>query len=111
MTAGAGPQAETREELDQVGLIYEASDPQTTVERASKFAETYPNSEFREVIEMTKMEAYRELGRTASAASAAENVLRMNPDNPFALVSRVETYLSDQAKSEQNRRVAERHAR
>ena len=110
-TAGAGPQAKTRDELDEVGLIYEASDPQTTVDRAKQFAETYPNSEFLEVVELTKMEAYRELGRTAGAESAAANVLRMNPENPFALVSLTEIYLSDDANSGQKHQLAERHAR
>jgi tetratricopeptide (TPR) repeat protein len=110
-TSGAGPQAETRDELDEVGLIYEASDPRTTVDRAEKFAQMYPTSEFLEAIELTKMDAYRELGRTASAVSSAARVLRMNPENPLALVSLAETLLSGGASYEQNRERAVQHAR
>ena len=110
-TAGVGPQAETRDELDEVGLVYDAPDPQTTVERAKAFGENYPSSQFQEGVELTKMDAYRELGRTVEAAAAARLVLRMNPENPFALVSLAEILLRADMTSEPNRRLAEKQAR
>lgn len=110
-TAGSGPQAETRDELDAFGLVYDAPNPEATLERAKVFGENYPSSQFREVVELTKMDAYWELGRPLEAQSAAKCVLRMNPENPFALVSLAEVLLSDETMSERNRRLAEAKAR
>ena len=109
--AGVGPQAETRDELDDVGLVYDAPNPQATLERAHAFGENHPGSQFQEVVELTKMDAYRELGRTVEAQSAAKLVLRMNPENPFALVSLAEIVLNEDTTSERNRRLAREQAR
>lgn len=84
-TPGAGPQAETRDELDEAGLVFEASDPHTVLERARGFAQSYPTSEFLEAIMLTRMDAYRTLGRSAELVSAAKHVLELNPENPLAL--------------------------
>ena len=110
-TAGAGPQAETRDELDEVGLVYDAPNPQATLDRAKAFGRNYPSSQFLEGVELTKMDAYRELGRTAEAASSAKLVLRMNPENPYALVSLAEILLSEDMTSERVRRLSEEKAR
>ncbi len=110
-TAGAGPQAETRDELDQAGLVFDASDARTILDRAERFAESYPTSDFLEAVGLTRMHAYRELGRRADLVSAATDVLQLNPENPLALVSLAETYLSGPANSERNRERAVRHTR
>ena len=110
-SAGTGPQADTRDELDEVGLVYGSPDPQATLDRATAFVRNYPSSQFLEVVELTKMDAYRELGRMVEAASSARLVLGMNPANPFALVSLAEVLLSEDLTSEPNRRLAEKNAR
>ena len=110
-TPGAGPQAKTRDELDEVGLVFDASDPQTVLERAQRFAQSYPTSEFLEAVSLTRMDAYRTLGRSADLVSAATLVLQLNPENPLALVSLAETYLSGDANYELHRERAVGHLR
>ena len=110
-TSGAGPQAETRDELDKAGLVFEASDPRTALERARRFDQSYPTSEFLEAVALTRMDAYRSLGRSADLVSAATQVLKLNPENPFALVSLAETYLSGDANYGRQRERAVGHAR
>lgn len=109
----AGPRAKTRDELDRVGLVYEASEAAETIAQAETFAKDYPNSEFLEFVVLMEMDAHLELGDSEAARKAAEAVLQIRHDNVHALISLADIYAGQHdeggERSAKTRQLAEQH--
>jgi len=84
------PQAKTREELDAFGMILDAVSPQSTLEAAEQYRARFPNSEFLEYACVAEMQAAMDLSRVQLADELASIVLKRNPNNPEALITRAE---------------------
>jgi len=84
-TAGVGPQAKTRAELDAVGELYESEDANHTIQLAAKFVRRFPDSEFVGYAQVMAMHSYAALGDYDGAIAAAQAALKLLPENTDAL--------------------------
>ncbi len=75
----AGPQAETRDELDNFGLILEAQTPQANADAAQSFLKKYPDSKFAEYAALAAMHGYYDLGNFQRSSELASVAMRLNP--------------------------------
>lgn len=82
-----GPQANTREELDAFGVIYEAKNSPAGIAAVETFLRAYPQSGFVEYACMAAMRSYEELGNSDGAQEMAKRTLRSNPENVDALLT------------------------
>jgi len=84
-TAGVGPQAKTRAELDAVGELYESEDANHTIQLAAQFVRRFPDSEFAGYAQVIAMHSFVALGDYEGAIAAAQAALKLLPENTDAL--------------------------
>jgi tetratricopeptide (TPR) repeat protein len=72
-------------EYDLYKPITQTQDPKLWLDTLDKWTKQYPQSELGDIRRLLYLEAYRQLGRTRDAFTAAVEVLRDNPNNLFAL--------------------------
>lgn len=82
----AGPQAETRDELDSFGLILEAHAAQASADAAESFLKKYPGSKFAEYAALAAMHSYYNLGNFTRSSELARVAMRIDPDSVDALL-------------------------
>ena len=88
------PQAKTREELDAFGMVMESGSPQAILTAANRFRGLFPKSEFYEYACVAQMQAAMDLSDTSLAEESASVVLRLNPNDPEALLTLAEVSLA-----------------
>jgi len=81
------PQAKTREELDTFGMILDSGSPQAILAAAERFRNLFPKSEFYEYACVAQMQAAMDLLDTQMAEQTASVILKLNPNNPEALLT------------------------
>lgn len=81
------PQAKTREELDTFGMILDSGSPQATLVAAKRFRGLFPKSEFYEYACVAQMQAAMDMLDMRLAEETALVVLKLNPNNPEALLT------------------------
>ncbi len=81
------PQAETREELDAFGIILDSGSPQAILAAAKGFRSLFPKSQFYEYACVAEMQAAMDLPDTRLAEQTASVILKLNPNNPEALLT------------------------
>lgn len=88
------PQARTREELDAFGMVLDAASPQSTLKAAEQYRARFPNSEFLEYGCVAEMQAAMDLSKVELADELASIILKLNPNNPEALITRAEILIA-----------------
>ena len=101
------PQASTREELDAFGLVLEAGSPVSMLAAASRYRERFPKSEFFEYACVAQMQAAMDLAKHSIAEEAANTVLKINANNPEALLTLGEITVTDPARADSARQYAQ----
>jgi tetratricopeptide (TPR) repeat protein len=81
------PQAKTRDELDTFGMILDSGSAQATLAAAKRFRSLFPESEFYEYACVAQMQAAMDLLDMQSAGETASVILKLNPNNPEALLT------------------------
>jgi tetratricopeptide (TPR) repeat protein len=93
------PQAKTREELDTFGMVLDSGSPQAILAAAKRFRVSFPNSEFYEYACVAEMQAAMDLLDTRLAEQTASVILKLNPNNPEALLTMGEVNVAGFATS------------
>ena len=81
------PQAASRQELDDLGFIYEANSSRGCIEAAKDFLLKYEKSEFAEFARAAAMRSYVDLDNWDEANRMAESILATNPSNVDGLTT------------------------
>jgi len=81
-----GPQALSRAELDDFGLVAESSTPARTIEKAEAFRLRYPRSQMLSLVSLNEMRAEIQVNSYSGAVAIGHEVLRLDPNNLEALV-------------------------
>jgi tetratricopeptide (TPR) repeat protein len=89
------PQAKTREELDTFGMILDSGSPQAILAAAKRFRSLFPRSEFYEYACVAQMQAAMDLLDMRLAEETASVILKLNPNNPEALLTLGEVNVAD----------------
>jgi tetratricopeptide (TPR) repeat protein len=88
------PQAKTKPEYDAynaaVGAPGAPADPVTLAKNADDFAAKFPDSELRILLFKASMRAFQNANNGDQMSAAAEKVLKIDPDDPEALVGAAE---------------------
>lgn len=105
-----GPQAQTRDELDAFGEIYDAADSTASIALARNFVRKYPQSNFAEYAYMAAMRSYDEMGDWDGAHEMAGAILRLNPENIAALSTLARLLIDSHHQTTQTLGLARRHA-
>jgi len=85
--SGQVPQARTQKEFDAWIEIISARTPPSIIRSVQHFLKSYPNSDFQASAYHCEMKAWQELGRAPETIIAAEQVLRIQPDNIEASIA------------------------
>lgn len=81
------PQAQTRDELDAVGRIFDETDSEAVIRLAHNFIRDYPESDFREFIYISLLHTYEQTGDVPHVQETAGTILRLNPESLDALLA------------------------
>ena len=82
------PQAKTQAEFDAYNAAKaNASDPAATEKAADDFAAKFPNSELRVLLYQAAMRGYQNANNAEKMGAMAEGVLKLDADDPEALVA------------------------
>jgi len=104
------PQAKSPEEFDDFLEVKDLHAPADIVAGAKRFAQRWPDSALLGQIYRLELDAYRQLGDSASAIAAGEHVLQKAPDNLDALVE-VAYLLADSRRDATSLARADEYAR
>lgn len=83
--AAKGPQWKSRAEYDAYQAMLKGSTPQQKVQLAQEFLEKYPTSDFKAGAYDIESQAYQQLNEVTQAVTAANNALKNNSNDIFAL--------------------------
>jgi tetratricopeptide (TPR) repeat protein len=85
------PQAKTQPEYEAYqAAVKNANDPAATEKTADDFAAKFPDSELRVLLYRVAMHAYQSANNAEKMAEMAQKVLKIDPDDPEALVGAAE---------------------
>jgi tetratricopeptide (TPR) repeat protein len=85
------PQAKTQAEFDAYqAAMKNAADPATMEKSADDFAAKFPTSELRDILYRVSMRGYQNADNGEKMAEAAQKLLKIDPDDPEALVDLAE---------------------
>lgn len=73
------PEAQSKDELDAYGLVYESKDPNGTIALGEKFLKDFPNSGFRAYVLVHEMYAYESLDNPAALIETGKKALVLYP--------------------------------
>jgi tetratricopeptide (TPR) repeat protein len=73
------PEAQSKEELDAYGLVYESKDPTGTIALGEKFLKDFPNSGFRPYVLVHEMYAYETLDNREALIQTGKKALVLYP--------------------------------
>ena len=73
------PEAQSKDELDAYGLVYESKDPKGTIALGEKFLKDFPNSGFRAYVLVHEMYAYEALDNREALIEAGKKALVLYP--------------------------------
>ncbi len=79
------PQWKSRDEYDAFQAIQKATSPQQKISLANAFLQKYPASDFKAQADILKVQAYQQLNQVSQAISTAQDILKLDPNNLFAL--------------------------
>lgn len=76
----------SRDEYDAFNkIVQSASNPKGLIPIADAFIQKYPTSDFKDQAYLLKLQAYQKLNDSANAIASANDVLKADPDNLYAL--------------------------
>jgi tetratricopeptide (TPR) repeat protein len=76
----------SRDEYDAFNKIVQSeSNPKALIPIADAFIQKYPTSDFKDQAYLLKLQAYQKMNDSANAIAAANDVLKADPDNLYAL--------------------------
>ncbi len=73
------PEAQSKDELDAYGLVYESKDPRGTITLGEKFLKAFPNSGFRGYVLVHEMYAYETLDNPEAIIETGKKALVLYP--------------------------------
>lgn len=73
------PEAQSKDELDAYGLVYESKDPSGTIALGEKFLKDFPNSGFRAYVLVHEMYAYEALDNPEALIETGKKALALYP--------------------------------
>jgi len=73
------PEAQSKDELDAYGLVYESKDPKGTISLGEKFLKDFPNSGFRAYVLVHEMYAYETLDNPETLIETGKKALVLYP--------------------------------
>jgi tetratricopeptide (TPR) repeat protein len=79
------PQWKSREEYDAFQAMAGEKDPLKRVSLAEAFLQKYTNTDFKDLVYVTEMQAYQQAGDGVKAVEAGHKALDVNPDNLDAI--------------------------
>ena len=83
----SSPQAKTRDELDAVGRVCDEADSEVVIRLARSFIRDYPESDFREFVDISLLHTYEQTRDAPHVRETAETILRLNPESVDALLA------------------------
>jgi len=83
----SSPQAKTRDELDAVGRVCDEADSEVVIRLARAFIRDYPESGFREFVDISLLHTYEQTRDAPHVRETAETILRLNPESVDALLA------------------------